>query len=170
MATTPGVTDYAGNVISNTVTFMFTVDSPALTTHPYVSMANPPNNIVGVGRNVTVQAQFNTRINQLTVTPTSFVVVDSNNSSLAVPGTITVNAARRVASFVPAAPYAANERYCWYIDSSYTSTSVTDLYGNTVNGFGQCFTTGATNDTTPPVVTQVTPPNGTQGVDLQTHS
>jgi len=167
VATTPGVTDYAGNVISNTVSFTFTVDTPALTTRPSVTMANPPNNIVGVGRNVTLQAQFNTRVNQLTVTPSSFVVVD-NNSGLAVPGTLTVSSGRRIASFVAASPYAANERYCWYIDSSYSSTSVTDLSGNAVNGFGQCFTTGATNDTTPPVVTQVNPPNGYQGADLNT--
>ena len=165
VSTTPGVTDYAGNVIANTVSFTFTVDSPALTSHPFVSTANPPNNITGVGRNVTLQAQFNTRINQLTVTSTSFIVADSN-SSIVVPGTLTVTADRRTASFVPSTPYAANERYCWYLDSSYSTTSITDLYGNTLNGFSWCFTTGATNDSTAPVVTQVTPPNGAQMVAL----
>ncbi len=169
VATTPGVTDNAGNVIANTVSFTFTVDTPALTTRPYVSMANPPNNIVGVGRNITLQAQFNTRINQLTVTPTSFVVVDDNsNPVLFIPGTITVSPDRRTASFVPSTPYAANERYCWYLDSSYSTTSITDLYGNILNGFAWCFTTGAATDTTPPVVTQVTPPDGAQGVPLNT--
>src|SRR6185312_10731193 len=113
VATTPGVTDYSGNVISNTVTFTFTVDTPSTTARPYVSMANPPNNLTGVGRNVTLQAQFNTRINQLTVTPSSFVVVD-NNSTLPVAGTLTVSSNRRTASFAPTQPYAANERYCWY--------------------------------------------------------
>ena len=170
VATTSGVTDYSGNVISNTVSFTFTVDTPALTSHPFVTQANPPNNIVGIGRNVTLQAQFNTRINQLTVLPTSFIVADSNSGN-AVPGTLTVNPARRIASFVPSAPYAANERYCWYLNSSYSTTSITDLYGNTLNGFAWCFTTGANNDTTPPVVTQVTPSNGagtngTPGVPL----
>jgi len=165
VTTTPGLTDYAGNVISNTVAFTFTVDTPALTSHPFVTFANPPNNIVGVGRNVTLQAEFNTRINQLTVNSSSFAVADSN-SGLVIPGTVTVSANRRIASFVPASPYAANERYCWYLDSSYTSTSITDLYGNTLNGFAWCFTTGSTNDTTAPVVTQVTPPNGATGVAL----
>ena len=169
VATTPGVTDNAGNVIANTVSFTFTVDTPSNTSRPYVSMANPPNNIVGVGRNITLQAQFNTRINQLTVTPSSFVVVDNNsNPVVAFPGTLTVSPDRRTASFVPASPYAPNERYCWYLDSSYTSTSITDLYGNVLNGFAQCFTTGAATDSTPPVVTQVTPPSGAQQVAVNT--
>ena len=165
VATTPGVTDNAGNVIANTVSFTFTVDTPALTTRPSVSVSNPPNGIVGVGRNVTLQAGFNTRINPLTVTSTSFVVVD-NNSALAIPGTVTVTPDRRTASFIAASPYAANERYCWYLNSSYTTTSITDLYGNALTGFAQCFTTGTVSDTTPPVVTQVTPPDGAQGVPL----
>ena len=163
VSTTPGVTDYEGNVVTNTVSFTFTVDSPAFTSRPFVVQANPPNNITGVGRNVTLQAQFNTRINQLTVTPSSFVVVDSNNSNLAIPGTISVDSARRIASFVPTAPYAVNERYCWYLNSS---TNITDLYGNQLNNFQWCFTTGSANDTTPPVVTQVTPPSGAQGVAI----
>ena len=166
VATTPGVTDYAGNVISNTVSFTFTVDTAALTTRPSVSMANPPNNIVGVGRNVTLQAQFSTRINQLTVNSASFVVEDSN-SGLAIPGTVTVSSNRRVASFVAASPYAANERYCWYLNEV-NSTYITDLYGNLLDGFSSCFTTGVANDTTAPVVTQVTPPNGAQDVALNT--
>ncbi len=165
VATTPGVTDNAGNVIANTVSFTFTVDTPALTTRPSVSMANPPNNITGVGRNVTLQAQFSARINQLTVTSSSFVVADSN-TGLIIPGAITVTPNRRMASFMPTSPYAANERYCWYLNSSYSTTSITDLYGNLLNGFAWCFTTGAANDTTPPVVTQVTPPAGAQGVAL----
>ena len=165
VASTPGVTDNAGNVIANTVSFTFTVDTPTLTTRPSVSMANPPNNITGVGRNVTLQAQFSARINQLTVTSSSFVVADSN-TGLIIPGTITVTPDRRTASFVPANPYGANERYCWYLNSSYSTTSITDLYGNLLNGFAWCFTTGAANDTTPPVVTQVTPPSGAQGVAL----
>jgi YD repeat-containing protein len=165
VSTTPGVTDNAGNVISNTVSFTFTVDTPANTSHPFVSYANPPNNIVGVGQNVSLQAMFNTRVNPLTVTSTSFAVVD-NNSGIVVPGTITVSTDNRTATFVPANPFAPNERYCWYLDSSYTSTSITDFYGNTLNGFSECFTTGATSDTTAPVVTQVTPPNGAQGVAL----
>ena len=82
----PGLTDYAGNVISNAVTFTFTVDTPAATTsRPFVSLANPPNNITGVGRNVTLQAEFNARVNQLTVNSTSFVVADSNSGLLPVP-------------------------------------------------------------------------------------
>lgn len=165
VATTPGVTDNAGNVISNTVSFTFTVDTPPLTSRPYVSQANPPDNIVGVGRNVTLQAMFNTRINQLTVTSTSFIVADSN-SNLVFPGTVTVTPDRRTASFVPSSPYAANERYCWYLNSSYSTTSITDLYGNQLDGFSWCFTTGAASDTTAPVVTQVTPPNGAQSVAL----
>ncbi len=167
VATTPGVTDNAGNVIANTVSFTFTVDTPPLTSRPFVSVANPPNNTIGVGRNITLQAQFNTRINPLTVTPTSFVVVD-NNSSLVIPGTLTVTPDRRTVSFVASSPYAANERYCWYLDSSYSTTSITDLYGNTLTGFASCFTTGTGNDTTAPVVTQVTPPNGATGVPLNT--
>ena len=165
VSTTPGVTDNAGNVISNTVAFTFTVDSAAQTSNPTVTSYNPPNGIVGVGRNVTLQARFSTRINQMTVLPTSFVVVD-NNSNLTVAGTLTVSSDRRTASFTPNNPYAANERYCWYLNSSYTSTSILDLYGNTLSGFGVCFTTGTSNDTTAPTVTQVTPPSGATGVPL----
>jgi large repetitive protein len=164
VATTPGVTDNAGNVIANTVSFTFTVDTPALTTRPSVSLSNPPNGIVGVGRNVTLQASFNTRMNPLTVTSSSFVVEDSN-SSLVIPGTVTVTSDRRAASFVPSSPYAANERYCWYLNDG-GSTSMTDLSGNALTAFASCFTTGTASDTTPPVVTQVTPPDGATGVPL----
>jgi len=164
VASTPGVTDNAGNVIVNTVAFSFTVDTPASTTRPSVTLGNPPNNIVGVGRNVTLQARFSTRINPLTVNSPSFVVVDSN-SQIAVPGTITVTPDRRTASFVPASPYGANERYCWYLNA-YSAYAIADLYGNILNGFSSCFTTGASNDKTLPVVTQVTPTNGATGVAL----
>ncbi len=165
VSTTPGVTDNAGNVISNTVAFTFTVDTAAQTSQPTVTSYNPPNSITGIGRNVTLQARFSTRINQMTVSNTSFVVVD-NNSGLAVLGAVTVSADRRTASFVPTSPYAANERYCWYLNSSYTSSTIVDLYGNNLYGFSSCFTTGTANDTTAPTVTQVTPPSGATGVPL----
>ena len=165
VSTTPGLTDYAGNVIANTDTFTFTVDTPADTTAPFVTIANPPANIVGVGRNVTLQAEFNTRVNQLTVLPTSFVVADSN-TGIAVPGSISIAPGRRTATFTPSNPFGSETRYCWYLNSSYSTTSITDLYGNNLTGFGQCFTTGVTSDTTPPVVTEVTPPNAATGVPL----
>lgn len=167
VATTPGVTDNSGNTIANTVAFTFTVDTAADTTRPSVSQANPPNGITGVGTNVQLQAMFSERINQLTVTPTSFIVVD-NNSGIVFPGTLSVNPTRRVATFTPTNPFLANEKYCWYLNSSYSTTYITDLYGNDLNGFAWCFTTGTGADTTPPVVTQVNPPNGAQGVALNT--
>jgi large repetitive protein len=165
VSTTTGLTDNAGNVISNTVTFTFTVDTPADTTAPFVSMANPPNNITGVGRNVVLQAGFNSRVNQLTVTSNSFMVLDSN-TSLVIPGSIAVTPDRRTATFTPASPFASDTRYCWYLNGGPTTTNIVDLSGNQLTNFAYCFTTGNASDTTPPAVTQVTPPNGATGVPL----
>ena len=112
VTTTQGVTDVAGNVISNVVTYSFTVDSPADTAQPSVTYGNPPLNATGVGRNVTVQALFDKRVNPLTVNSSSFVLQD-NNTYLVIPGTATASANRLGATFTPSNPLAANTTYCW---------------------------------------------------------
>ena len=160
VTTAQGVTDVAGNVLSNPAAYTFTVDTPADTVRPSLTLANPPNGTTGVGRNVTIQAEFSERINQLTASSSTFYVYDSNTGNR-IPGTITVDPTRRSATFAPATAFVADTRYCWVVN-----TNVTDLAGNAFNAFTYCFTTGTAIDTTPPSVTQVNPPNGATGVPL----
>lgn len=161
VTTTQGLTDVAGDVITNTVAYTFTVDSAADTVTPFVTVLNPPPNAVNVGRNVVLQTAFSERANQLTVTSATFYVVDGNNGAV-IPGALFVASNRRTAIFTPTNPFAANERYCWYLNT------LTDLSGNALNSIGNCFITGAIIDTTPPVITQVNPSNGATAVPLNT--
>lgn len=165
VASTTGLTDTAGNPIANTVSFSFTVDTPTDATRPSVISANPPASSTGIGTNVAIQARFSERVNQLTVTSTSFIVTNGN-TSVRIPGTLLVDTARRNVTFTPSTPFASDTVYCFYIDSSGSTTSITDLSGNTLTGYSECFTTGISPDTTAPFVTQVAPPNAATGVPL----
>jgi len=160
VTTTQGVTDVAGNPISNTVTYSFTVDTPADTTNAFVTVVSPPSGATNIGRNVVMQARFGERINPLTVTAATTYLYD-NHTNLTINGTNTVSPDRMGLSFAPSAPLGANSQYCWYL-----SPGILDLSGNVLSGYGYCFITGPANDTIAPFVTGVNPPNAATGVPL----
>ena len=160
VTTTPGLTDVAGNTVSNTVAFSFAVDLPSDSTRPSVIYYNPLHNTVGVGRNVTLQVKFNERLNPITVNTASFYLVD-NNTTLLVPGTVTTSLDRLGATFTPSALLSASSTYCWHVNEA-----ATDLAGNQLNHFAVCFSTGVTADTSAPTITAISPPNGTVAVPL----
>jgi YD repeat-containing protein len=159
VTTTQGLTDIAGNPIANTVAYAFTVDSPADAVNPFVTTYSPPNSSTGIGRNVQPHVRFSERINQLTVSTVTFATYDSN-TNLQIPGVVIVSPDRMGATFTPSAPFGANTRYCWYLNT------MTDLAGNALSGFSSCFSTGTSNDTTAPVISGINPPNGASGVPL----
>ncbi len=163
VSTTPVVTDVAGNTIANTVAYSFNVDLPADTVGPRVTYWSPLHVATGVGRNASLQLRFNERINPISLNASTFSAQDSNTSN-SLPGAITVDADRMGASFTPSNGFAPNNQYCWGI-----SSAVTDLSGNPpFSGFGACFTTSSTNDSTSPAITNVSPPAGSTGVPLNT--
>ena len=162
VSTTPLLTDLAGNPITNTVTFSFTVDTAADTGTGSVISANPPNGYTGIGRNAFVTLKLNKRVNPLSVNSTSFYFLDDNTQKQ-FPATFVVSADRLTATLTPSSLLAANERYC-FAWSYYAS--LVDLSGNNFNYFRWCFTTGATTDNVAPTVTSVNPPAGSTGVPL----
>ena len=69
-------------------------------TSPAITGVDPWFGATGVGTNAVVRIAFNERINPLTVTPVTFRVLDSLR--IPIPGSVTVAADRRSATFTPA--------------------------------------------------------------------
>ena len=159
VTTTQGLTDVAGNPISNTVSFSFTVSTAADTVAPTVSSYNPPNGATGIGLNVALQVVFSEPINPLSVTATTVSITNRSNN-LTIPASLVVNPARTLLTITPTQPYLTNTDYCWYLNG------ILDLAGNSGGYSYTCFTTATANDTAAPTVSAVNPPNGAVQVPL----
>ena len=166
--TTQGLTDVAGNILANAVSYSFTVDSPVDTAIPTVTTANPPSNAAGVGENVAVQVRFNKRVNPLTLTQDpvypSIYLSDAPGNYTGVPVTITASTDRLTVTITPLSLLLPTTTYCLSIISE-NLVGLADLSGNIAN-FYSCFTTSAGIDTTIPAITSINPPNGAQGIPL----
>lgn len=128
------VADVAGNVMGGAVVTMFTTGSGADLVRPSVSWTDPVNNATGVATNAVVRVQFSERVNPLTVNGGTLQVIRYSDWAV-IPGSIVVSADGLSASWT--GTLAPSTFYYLYL-----STGVTDLAGNTLNGYGSYFTTG----------------------------
>jgi methionine-rich copper-binding protein CopC len=152
-----GVEDLSGNavVVSNTT---FSTAASLDTLSPLVIYRDPFPSATAVPVNVPAQLAINEPIDPVTVGTETYAVYDSV-SGQRVNGTYSVDAGRRLISFVPTAPWTASRRFDVYYNGG-----ITDLSGNGLNGGSHSFTTSAASDTTAPAVTRTSPANGLTNV------
>jgi hypothetical protein len=115
-----------------------------------------------VPTNTIVTVNFSERVNPLTVVESSFRLFNLDLNFAQVAGTIAVAGNALSATFTPSAPLEPNTHYRMYVSNQ---TLLTDLAGN-IFGYQFDFTTGGGTDTTAPMVTMVSPPNGASEVPV----
>jgi hypothetical protein len=122
---------------------------------PIVTLTIPADSATGVLINSSLSVTFTEAMDPLTINDASFTLTDGVT---AVPGTVTYSGVTAV--FNPTDNLAD--------DTTYTATITTgaeDLAGNALaNDYVWTFTTGATTDDTPPIVTLTIPADGATGV------
>jgi large repetitive protein len=154
------ITDVAGNRLMNPGTFTFTTGAASDGSSPSVATVSPLNNAAGVPTNAVVQLQFSKQLDPLTVTTSDFYVYPLG-TGIPIAGTVVVAPNGLTATFTPAEPLLVSTIY--YVQAT---GSILDLEGHGLNGFTSNFTTGAGTVTSGPVVTSVSPLNGTAGVPV----
>ena len=163
--TVSGLRDVTGNVMTPfTRAFTTAAISTADTTPPTVLSVVPVNNATNVPVTTTITATLSEPITAGAVDAVSMpVMIAGTGTQLA--GTYTVTAAATAIVFTPVAPLPGSTVIQVLVNSLGT---ITDLAGNTLSFASSRFTTAAAADTTAPVVTSVTPAEGSTEVGLNT--
>ena len=132
---TTGVKDLAGNALAATQNWSFTTGTAVDTTAPTVISTTPASAGTGISLNASVNAIFSKQMNPLTISPSTFTLVQGTTS---VAGTVTYSGTTAV--FKPNSNLAASTAYTATI-----STGVKDLSGNALaSNNSWSFTTGTT--------------------------
>src|SRR5207245_271409 len=154
---TTAARDLAGNALASDFVWSFTTGATPDTTAPTVSFTVPANAATGVAISQKIAATFSKAMDPLTITPVTFTL---KQGTTAVAGTVTY--AGVTATFTPAGNLAPLTAY-----TATVTTGARDLAGNALpTDFGWSFTTGATPDTTPPIVSSTVPANGAGAVAI----
>lgn len=125
---TPGATYHYKATSANTVGSSSSGDGSFTTlagdsTAPTVTAVSPTNGSTGLSPPGSITATFSEAVQ-----PGSIVMTLRNSANVSVPGTVTYNAATRVASFTPTTPLTYNSGYIGSV------VSATDLAGNAFAG------------------------------------
>ena len=155
-----GFADVNGNSMAAYAGSVFTTGATATpdTTHGSIT-ATPTSGATNVPVNTQVVLTLTKPVNPVTVNSTSFGVYD-NTGGAWVPGTTTISSDDLTLTFSVTGQYQAGHQYC--IRASYNDYFY-DLAGNYFNNRYQCFTAGATADTTLPTVS-ASPSGGVTGI------
>ena len=148
------VTDMGGIPMVKDIVVNFTTAVTVDSTLPEVEITYPADNSVAVPTNTAIFVLFTEEINPLTLTNTSFSLLQVNASgNVSVSGTVEYNAGNRIAVFTPDDTLNAGENYRATI-----ANSVEDLNGsNLASDYIFNFSTGAGPDNISPNITNVTP-------------
>ncbi|MBC7939272.1 MAG: Ig-like domain-containing protein [Chitinophagaceae bacterium] len=171
---TTAAADLAGNRLTTSFIWTFATVGAPDATRPTVTATVPTANAAGVANNSVISASFSEDMNPASLSAASFTLVD-NGSGTAVNGSVSYTVATRTATFTPAggADLAGSSSYTARI-----TTTATDLAGNALGGntalapnagdhVWTFVTAGGgtgTGDTSAPVVTAVSPPDGSTAV------
>jgi hypothetical protein len=129
------VTDLSGIAIAVPVDSHFTTGAGADLTAPSVTSVSPANGAQNVATSAVVQVSFNERMNPLTITRSTFQVIDQT-SGIAIAGDVVVSADGQTAAFIPAVALAPSAGY--FVQGS----GWANLAGQTTSVFAS-FRTGA---------------------------
>jgi RHS repeat-associated protein len=141
-----GIHDLSGNVLAAPVTSSFTTSSGADLIAPTVASASPVDAASGVPTNASIQVQFNKQIDPLTVTNTTFQVVQAM-TGIPATGTVAVSPDGKTATFTPSAPLDSLTYYQVQL-----ARSISDLEGQTLSCCNSHFTTGQNTASLAPIV------------------
>ncbi|MGA2887791.1 MAG: Ig-like domain-containing protein [Terracidiphilus sp.] len=133
----------------------FTVQ-PATISPPSLISLSPGANSVGMPINSNIIAVFGQPMNRATITTNSvllYLTSNQNQGSIAVTGTVNLDATGRVLTFTPSALLAVNSIYYFEL-----TNSITDATGNTFNTYEQPLYTVFTANITPVTVVAANPP------------
>ncbi len=137
---TTGAKDLAGNAIAASHAWSFTTGTTADTTPPTVTTTTPLPAATSVLGTSSVQATFSEAMSAQSVSGATFTV--TGPSSVAVPGSVTFDAATKVATFQPSAALAPGTVYQAKVRGG--AKGVTDLAGNALaSDYTWGFTTGS---------------------------
>jgi methionine-rich copper-binding protein CopC len=135
----------------------FTVQAATIPAPTLVSISPGPNNSDNVPINSSFTAVFSAPMNRTTITTSTFemwLVSNPNSGYITVPGTVTVDATGRVATFVPTGLLAVNSQYYMLL-----TNGIKDATGNTFSQYGYVsFYTVDSATATPPTIVAVNPP------------
>lgn len=135
----------------------FTTGTSTDDTAPVVSATSPASGATGVAYNGAIAATFSEVVSASTITEATFILSDGVGN---IDGTVT--SAGATATFTPLTNLALNTTYTATI-----TTGAKDLAGNGMaSDYTWSFTTGASADTTAPVVSSTVPANGDTDVVL----
>jgi tetrahydromethanopterin S-methyltransferase subunit B len=149
------VTDLSGNPMTTDYVWTFTTGSTPDTTGPLVSSTTPGNGETGVAVNAPISATFSEAMNPATIGAGTFTLFAGATQ---IPGSVVYVGV--TALFTPASVLVGNTTYTARI-----SNTVKDLAGNSLGAdYVWTFATGATADTTAPLVTSTTPGNGATAI------
>jgi hypothetical protein len=145
------IKDLSGNALQKETIWTF---STGLTVTPMVASTDPENNSNNVVLNKSVNVTFNMPMKASTITATTYTL---KQGTTAVSGTVTYSGT--TATFIPAAPLAANTVYTATVSKAATNLDNTALVADYV----WKFTTGAL---VAPIVTSTDPINLATGINL----
>jgi hypothetical protein len=151
-----GLSDFDGNSITP-FTSGFQTDSAGIPdmTPPAVISTTPASGATGVANNSPVAITFSKPLNPVSVNATNIVFTLASNGAQ-IGGTYAGNGP--VATFTPNSPLPASAVV------NVAVTGVLDFAGNGSPTYTFSFTVSPAQDTTPPVVTSITPLSGTTGL------
>ena len=157
---TTGARDKAGNALAGNFVWSFTTGTTEDTTAPTVTLTIPADTNTSVATNTKIAATFSEAMNPLTITGTTFTLVNTTAGGTAVAGTVA--GIGKTATFTPTSNLPASSLFTATI-----TTGVTDMAGVAIAGnYVWTFTTGTATDTTAPTVTLTDPLNGAIDVAL----
>jgi hypothetical protein len=116
------------NATNYWVDVVFSTAAPADTTPPTVTSTSPAAGATNVSASAPVTATFSEPMQSATLTTTTFTVRGPGN--VAVPGTVSYNAATRTASFTPSSPLTGATSYTASVVGGAADPRVKDLAGN----------------------------------------
>ena len=151
------ITDVDGNAL-NSYQASFTVEPNPRTETVFVTSTSPLDNATDVPRNVPLQLKFSEPLDPGTVNPVSVRLF--NNAGVEIPGTVSLTDGNRVVRFQPTATLAASLYH--YLDIN----GVRDTDAAVAGFYRLDITTGTTSDTTAPLVTAISPPDGATNVGI----
>ncbi|WP_125179592.1 Ig-like domain-containing protein [Leptospira ellisii] len=153
-----GVKDPSGNSMLAS-SWTFTTGNAPDSVRPYVLYTNPANVANEIAPNASITIAFSEVMDCLTVSSASIVVDDGSSSVIG-----TVSCSGTTATFDPQSDLSYNTNYTVTV-----LTTVSDLAGlSPLTPTSWSFTTGSAPDSIPPVLSLVTPSNGSTSIGVNT--
>ena len=155
---TTAARDLSKNAMAADFSWNFTTGIFSDTTPPTVSATSPANNGNGISTNSSITATFSEAMTNASLNASTFTVTKQNGPAIA--GIVDVNG--NTVRITPAVALTPSAAYVATI-----SSTVADAAGNPLGtDYSWSFTTAVAPDTTPPIVTALSPSNSALGVAL----